>query len=527
MAEKNWTVKLHHGGQFVDKPRKSYVGGKVAVFDGMVEDKMSLPELWDMGKELSYPAPRSYKYFYKIPKLNLAKGLVLLEKDSDVLKMLECHLDTSVINAYMVAPPVEENNPEVAAEEHEIVNEIEEEIVIETGEQSVHLAAEVDGQPDLDDVGNDEDEQNVDVLQELDEAGTDEELNDVNDEGEDGPVNNITFGDEEEDHRLDSDIEDDVYRFFDDYEQRAESDKQSIHKEVPMVPTKPQEKPILKIGMKFVDAKQFRKAFRSHAVLSGYDIHFQKNEGSRVTCVCKESQESKLEGEVGCKWRIHASWNNEESAFIIRTYNSNHSCSRVFENTQATSAILSDMYIENLRDDPDWKLSAIQKAVNRELGIDVSTSKIYNAKKKAKKAIEGDFTEQYSLVWDYCNIVSIRNPGSCVKMKVDRPSLNDKPTFQRLFIAYGAWIEGFKSRCKKLIGLDGCFLKGSFGGQMLSAVGRDANNGMFPIAIAVVEAEITDSWTWFLTHLLEAIGSVEENGWCFISDRQKGFKRNF
>ncbi|KAL3656020.1 hypothetical protein CASFOL_000416 [Castilleja foliolosa] len=51
MAEKNWTVKLHHGGQFVDKPRKSYFGGKVGVFDGMVEDKMSLPELWDMGKK--------------------------------------------------------------------------------------------------------------------------------------------------------------------------------------------------------------------------------------------------------------------------------------------------------------------------------------------------------------------------------------------------------------------------------------------------------------------------------------------
>ncbi|KAL3648634.1 hypothetical protein CASFOL_005037 [Castilleja foliolosa] len=343
MAEKNWTVKLHHGGQFVDKPRKSYVGGKIAVFDGMVEDKMSLPELWDMGKELSYPAPRSYKYYYKIPKLNLAKGLVLLEKDNDVLKMLECHLDTSVINAYMVAPPVEENNPDVAAE--------------------------VDGQPNLDDVGNDEEEL---------EAETDEEQND---EGEDGPVNNITFGDEEEDQRLDSDIDDDVYKLVDVYEQRAEYDNE----EVPVVvsedesdndareydsdelrsidgsgdeskyflyrePTKPQEKPILKIGMKFVDAKQFRKALRSHAVLSGYDIHFQKNEGSRVTCVCKESQDqSKLEGEVGCKWRIHASWNNQESAFIIKTYHPNHSCSKVFENTQATSAILSDMYIENFQ----------------------------------------------------------------------------------------------------------------------------------------------------------------------------------
>ncbi|KAL3630451.1 hypothetical protein CASFOL_023435 [Castilleja foliolosa] len=565
MVDNNWTVKLHHGGQFVDKPRKAYVKGKVAVFNGMEEDKMSLPEFWDMGKELNYPSPRSYNYYYKIPKLSMAKGLVLLETDMDVLKMLECHLDTYVINAYMVPPDVAAEVQEVHAK-NAPVNE-------EAG----------DGQPDANDdgmsLGNDEQEDNIVpeeldnqeeavFMEELDEAGTDEEKNSDNDVIDEG-VNKITFGDEEEDHRLDSDIEDDVYRLVDDFVQRAEPDKDgrgSRHNEddVPVAvsddeengsreydsdelrsidgsgedqdiskyvlyrePTKPQEKPILKVGMKFVDARQFRKALRSHAVLSGYDIHFKKNEGGRVTCVCKESQESKKEGEIGCKWRIHASWNDEESAFIIKTYNPDHGCSRVFENTQATSAVLSNMYIENLRDDPDWKLSAMQKAVNRELGIDVSTSKIYNAKKKAKKAIEGDFIEQYSLLWDYCNILKIRNPGSYVKMKVERLSEDDKPTFQRLFISYGAWIEGFKSGCRKLIGLDGCFLKGSFGGQLLSAVGRDANNGMFPIAIAVVEAETTDSWTWFLNQLLDAIGSVEDNGWCFISDRQKGLEETF
>nr|CAD1829940.1 unnamed protein product [Ananas comosus var. bracteatus] len=45
--------------------------------------------------------------------------------------------------------------------------------------------------------------------------------------------------------------------------------------------------------------------------------------------------------------------------------------------------------------------------------------------------------------------------------------------------------------------------------------------------VAVVEAELKDSWNWFLTNLLQAIGPVEAHGWTFISDRQKGLVEVF
>lgn len=32
-----------------------------------------------------------------------------------------------------------------------------------------------------------------------------------------------------------------------------------------------------------------------------------------------------------------------------------------------------------------------------------------------------------------------------------------------------------------LLGLDGCHLKGPYGGQLLAAVGTDANDGMYPV----------------------------------------------
>ncbi|KAK9274746.1 hypothetical protein L1049_021998 [Liquidambar formosana] len=93
--------------------------------------------------------------------------------------------------------------------------------------------------------------------------------------------------------------------------------------------------------------------------------------------------------------------------------------------------------------------------------------------------------------------------------------------FQRLFILFAAKINGFKAACKPFIGLDGCFLKGRYGGQLLSAVGRDGNNQIFALIMDVVEAEVKDSWNWFMTNLLQALDCQDYTGITFISDRQK------
>lgn len=70
-----------------------------------------------------------------------------------------------------------------------------------------------------------------------------------------------------------------------------------------------------------------------------------------------------------------------------------------------------------------------------------------------------------------------------------------KKWFKRMCICLGPLKKGFKDGCKPIIGLDGCHLNGAYGGQLLSAVGVDCNDGMYHIiSWAIVEAENTDSW---------------------------------
>ncbi|GKA82554.1 ribonuclease H-like domain-containing protein [Tanacetum coccineum] len=76
--------------------------------------------------------------------------------------------------------------------------------------------------------------------------------------------------------------------------------------------------------------------------------------------------------------------------------------------------------------------------------------------------------------------------------------------------------------CKRdLLGLDGAFMKGPFPGQVLVVVGLDSNNGIYPLAYVLVEAETKSSWCWLLQCLGDDIDLHPNSNFTFISDRQK------
>ncbi|KAI3752491.1 hypothetical protein L2E82_24524 [Cichorium intybus] len=119
--------------------------------------------------------------------------------------------------------------------------------------------------------------------------------------------------------------------------------------------------------------------------------------------------------------------------------------------------------------------------------------KVFRARVLALNHIWGDFERQYTLLQEYVLKLQARNP---VK-------------------------EGFKHGQREILGLDGAFMKGPYPGQILSAVGLDGNNGIYPLAYAIVEAETKSSWTWFLECLGGDLDMGSNTNFTFISDRQK------
>ncbi|KAL4286331.1 hypothetical protein AHAS_Ahas19G0075500 [Arachis hypogaea] len=140
---------------------------------------------------------------------------------------------------------------------------------------------------------------------------------------------------------------------------------------------------------------------------------------------------------------------------------------------------------------------------------------------KAKQLMEGSEIAQYAVLRDYANEIMRTNHGSTVRISTDYVE-GTGHKFKRIYICLEGCKKDFSVSCRPFIGLDGTFLKGYYPGQLLTAIGHDANNHIYPISYAVVECECKDSWKWFLELLQEDLGDVAINGVNFMSDMQKG-----
>ncbi|KAL5706495.1 hypothetical protein ACHQM5_024655 [Ranunculus cassubicifolius] len=107
---------------------------------------------------------------------------------------------------------------------------------------------------------------------------------------------------------------------------------------------------------------------------------------------------------------------------------------------------------------------------------------------------------------------------------VDRAAPESPGFFQRMYVCLGPLKRSWTVGCRPVIGVDGCFLKTYCKGELLTAVGRDGNNWMFPIAWAIVESETKDAWLWFLQHLSDDLFLGDGGGYTIISNQQKGLE---
>ncbi|EPS60214.1 hypothetical protein M569_14589, partial [Genlisea aurea] len=183
---------------------------------------------------------------------------------------------------------------------------------------------------------------------------------------------------------------------------------------------------------------------------------------------------------------------------------------------------LAQEFIKLFRLQPNFKARDFRRQIKYSIGCTISMKAAYRAMSRALEIISGSDDDQYNYMWRYCDQLRLSNPGSTVILKLQDDGPNKR--FQRFYCCFSAIKHGFKVGCRPLFGIDGCFLKGKYEGQIVAAVGMDANNNIYPIAYGLVERENQETWEWFLDLLksdLDLEGTHVRNCVC-ISDRQKG-----
>jgi zinc finger SWIM domain-containing protein 3 len=214
--------------------------------------------------------------------------------------------------------------------------------------------------------------------------------------------------------------------------------------------------------------------------------------------------------EPGCRYRVYGRKCDDQEVFEIRSIQAKHTCTRQHRISAVKSPWIAHKLIDKFRAQSNMPLKAILGEVKEKWGVDVDNWQLHRARRIVKEILQDKVKLQYARLCDYCETVRQTNQGSCLMMKVERHLPDHPACFHRLYFSLAAMKRGFQAGCWPIIGLDGCFLKGPYKGQLLSVISRDGNNNMYPVAIAVVEAETKDSWIWFLESFLESLLAVNK-----------------
>ncbi|KAL8463285.1 hypothetical protein ACS0TY_034073 [Phlomoides rotata] len=272
--------------------------------------------------------------------------------------------------------------------------------------------------------------------------------------------------------------------------------------------------PSFEVGMIFGNRDDLKRVVQSHAIQTKRSISFPKIDKIRVYARCKAE---------GCNWGINLLKMHEESTFQIREYRSEHKCAPVFKVCNLKSTWLGKKFISDFQNDPNRKLGGWRKDKIRALGIGMTQQQAYRSRTKALELIGGVPAEQYSKLWDYVHELKRSNLNSTIVLDND-----EEGRFRGIYVCFEAARRGFKSGCRPFIGVDGCWLKGTHGGILLTAVGVDPSNAIYPNSWAVVSRENKDTWTWFLLMLKrDLVDPQSPTEYTFMSDKQKGLIQAF
>nr|GEV22274.1 transposase, mutator type [Tanacetum cinerariifolium] len=410
-------LKINNGGAFTPPPKIRYKGGKVNWVDTIDSDVFSIVEVNNIMKELGYEKP-SFDYYYKEPKNDFDNGLKKLSSDQDVLQMLKYVEKYKVINLYVDHSVTKET---VNVDESLLVNELDNDLFI--GNQEL-------GNNDedvIEDVSEDEWLQNC--LRKMGikkkhaikndnvrgQSSRNESMN-VEDDRIDGFNSDDGSTSDDNSDSQDSDFLVDPDNMIDDVDVDMDEFRSNIDANVEWVVSKTivtmEEEEFEEEGVNHDELDsgsdfKYEEMVTRVTVEQRRELHLKKNDKVRVRCICR--------GKV-------PQFGYEDG-----------------DDDSGSKGVVSS------RSGPKKKVKA---------------------KKMAQERVEGNNTRQYAQLRDYCLELKNNNSNTTIKIEVEPPEdINStERKFKRVYVCLGPLKDGFKAGKRDLIGLDGCFLSGSYPG---------------------------------------------------------------
>lgn len=266
----------------------------------------------------------------------------------------------------------------------------------------------------------------------------------------------------------------------------------------------------------FFNGVAFKECFLDYALRTGENIKQYRYDKDKIGFKCAGGNESE-----GCEWKIYASVLPSDNVWKVRVFVDKHSCVPNGECSMLKVPQIARLFVNKIREEPDYFIPMkIEEIIQEKWGITVSRPQCQAARNKAVRWTECEYDHQFSRLRDYAAELIESNKESTVEIDTLKNKKGEEE-FNRMYICFENVRRTWKESCRPLIGVDGYFVKHKIKGQQLVALGRDADNAIYPVAWGVVQVENTDNWLWFVRMVKKNLELEDGDGFILVSDRQK------
>ncbi|KAK6129638.1 hypothetical protein DH2020_036615 [Rehmannia glutinosa] len=231
--------------------------------------------------------------------------------------------------------------------------------------------------------------------------------------------------------------------------------------------------PTLSIGQEFPDVDTCRRTLKDIAIAMHFEIRIVKSDRSRFIAKCSKD---------GCPWRVHVAKCPGVPTFTIRTLHGEHTCEGVqnLHHQQASVGWVARSVEARVRDNPQYKLKEILQDIRDQHGVAVSYMQAWRGKERSMAALHGTYEEGFKLLPAYCEQIRKTNPGKYL-------------------------------------------------GTLFCAAAVDADDALFPLAIAIVDVESDENWMWFMSELRKLLGVNTDSmpRLTILSEKKRNFRDTF
>ncbi|KAF6142539.1 hypothetical protein GIB67_039503 [Kingdonia uniflora] len=214
----------------------------------------------------------------------------------------------------------------------------------------------------------------------------------------------------------------------------------------------------LRVGMEWATVYECRAYIRQWSIMNKFEYYQKKNENYRVRLFCKDEN---------CEWMFYARRTTDGHTFTLRkSSNLMHTCSSRAKNRLANATWVAKQVESVMRSVRTTTPVGIQDLISTQFGIDISYYTAWNAWSICKEKIVGSYDEGYIMQPELCLQILHSNPKSIAVVSKD----HNTSQWTGTCVIFKESIEGFLNGSRPVVGLDGCFLKGKYGGVCLSAI---------------------------------------------------------